>query len=305
MIIDMQKVSPPEAWGVTIDETALRQSAQMLAGSTLETPGYDYEGIPRLEGESWARFVILGVSVVWRLWAPEPEPMWSVEIGGERLEDAPAIWACFAREPASLDLEWHAAGGARRSEFFRGEGHLQDVERRYERLEEVSGALLKAGSALSLIGDGNARRISEALIDTIPGYHDRVSTEIGELRFDKLANLATAMLAARLPIEGVEDLGVYPDYMLPRALRHMGILVYSGELARAVDQKQLIPKESQAELAVRWGTIHACERLLTELRRNGADVTAPQIDYYLWHSAVLGPDADSMGEHHLTLTEAY
>jgi hypothetical protein len=58
-------------------------------------------------------------------------------------------------------------------------------------------------------------------------------------------------------------------------------------------------------VAIRWATVHAAERLRQELNNRGNPVTSPQLDYVLWASAVLGPDASKMGEHHRTLTLAY
>ena len=98
---------------------------------------------------------------------------------------------------------------------------------------------------------------------------------------------------------------MYPDYMVPRTLRHHGILTYSDGLAGAVDGRTLIPAGSEWELAIRWASMHAAERVLGALRAAGHDVAMPMLDYWLWHSSVLGPDAGSMGEHHRTITMAY
>jgi hypothetical protein len=51
--------------------------------------------------------------------------------------------------------------------------------------------------------------------------------------------------------------------------------------------------------------VYAAERLRRELNNRGNPVTTPQLDYMLWASAVLGPEATTMGEHHRTLTMAY
>jgi hypothetical protein len=107
------------------------------------------------------------------------------------------------------------------------------------------------------------------------------------------------------PFVGLERLPVYPDYMLPRVLRHFGIIRYSEDLAAAVDGRQLIEKESPWELAIRWATVFCGDRLVQALRERGVIVSTPALDYALWESAVLGPDADKMGEHHRTLTLAY
>ena len=105
--------------------------------------------------------------------------------------------------------------------------------------------------------------------------------------------------------ENLDRLPVYPDYMLPRVFRHFGIMVYTDALAAAVDARRIIEKESSWELAIRWATVYCGDRLADALRERGVAVSTPALDYALWESAVLGPEADGMGEHHRTLTLAY
>jgi hypothetical protein len=234
--------------------------------------------------------------------------MWGIREDGRLIEDAPGIWTCFRREPNSLDLEWHAAGRSHVS-FFDGEGFLQDIPRRIEVLGGVARALLDVhgGSVLGMIErtGGDAISLRDLLVETLPGYQDRPDSPVGRLPFDKLANLAVTMLSARLPITGVERFPVFPDYMVPRHLRHEGILVYADELAADVDEGRLIDPGSTEEMAIRWGAIHGAELLHRELSSLENPVTTPDLDYWLWFQAVLGPRADAMGRHHLCITEAY
>jgi hypothetical protein len=60
-------------------------------------------------------------------------------------------------------------------------------------------------------------------------------------------------------------------------LRHLGILVYSKELAAMVDGRQHIKKGSREELAIRAATIIACEMFA---RHHG--VTAAETDWFFW-----------------------
>lgn len=308
MRVDLQMQDPPLEWGVGIDAAAIGATIDVLADRHFETPEFDYPGVPHLDGEAWARFVLLGVAVVWRLWPPDGKEMWAADLGGSWLEDAGGIWACFAREPRSTDLTWHASA-VPDDRFFAGRGCLQDVPRRLQMLTAVARALTTRwdGRAMRLIERASfrARPLTELLVDTIPGYRDRPDTGQGLLPFDKLAHLAVAMLSARIPISGVDEFPVYPDYMLPRHLRHRGILVYEPELAATVDDRRLIERESPWELAIRWATVRSAALLQTALASAGNPVTTPQLDYWLWSEAVLGPDASTMGEHHRTITEAY
>jgi len=306
--VDLREIPPPAAWGVSIDRGAIDRLAGRLAGHMFEPASYDYEGTPEFSGEDWGRFVLLGVAVVWRLWPPPNRAAWGVREAGGLVEDAPGIWTCFRREPNSLDLDWHAAGGAGVS-FFAGEGFLQDVPRRIERLRDVARGLLDlhSGSVLGMIerAGGDAISLRDLLVKTVPGYHDRPDSPAGRLPFDKLANLAVTMLAARLPITGVERFPVFPDYMVPRHLRHEGVLVYADELAADVDEGRLIDPGSTEEMAIRWASIFGAELLRQELSKQGNPVTTPDLDYWLWFEAVLGSRAGAMGRHHLCITEAY
>ena len=305
---DLREHPPPESWGVTISAGGLDGMTAALADHRFAPASYEYEGTPDWYGEDWGRFVLLGVSVIWRLWPPDGERMWGVTDGDRVIEDAPGVWTCFARQPRSLDLEWLASGGLNR-DFFAGTGHLQDVDTRSERLREVAAVLLDRhdGTVLGMIkgSSGDAIALRDLIVQTLPGYLDRPDSPVGALHFDKLANLAVTMLASRLPIVGTDRFPVFPDYMLPRHLRHTGVLVYSDELAAAVDRNEILAADSLPEMAIRWATIHAAEQLRRRLADAGNLVTTPELDYWLWHEAVLGPHAQEMGKHHLCITEAY
>lgn len=306
--VDVRENPPPPGWGVLVDHTAVERLATRLSDHPFEPASYEYEGTPEYTGEDWGRFVILGVSVVWRLWPPAGHRMWAVRTGDQVVEDASALWVCFAREPRSLDLEWLARGELTEA-FFDGEGTLQDVPRRIEVLRDVAQALIEHhdGSVSGLIEKtgGDAVVLRDALASTVPGYRDRPVSPVGILPFDKLANLAVTMLAARLPITGTDRFPVFPDYMLPRHLRHDGVLVYSDALASGVDSGRLLDAGSLEEMAIRWGTIYGADHLRRRLLELGNDVSTPDLDYWLWSEAVLGPRAGDMGPHHLTITEAY
>jgi hypothetical protein len=115
------------------------------------------------------------------------------------------------------------------------------------------------------------------------------------------------MMAARSPIaiKGIEHFPVYPDYILPKVLRHYGVLRYAGDLAATVDARRLISHGSEHEAAIRWATVFSADRLRIDLNRRSNPATTPALDYYLWSSGVLGSDAHLMGEHHRTVTMAY
>lgn len=293
-----------------VDHDQVHRLAEAWEGRGLPHPRYDYPGMPAEGAHRWFDFCVLAVSVCGCLWPPEGSETWATLHEGAWLDDAPGLFSCITRlgwDPArcaSLDDE---AG----REVFAGRGVLQLVPERVERLRAVGSALVDrwAGSAGSLVEEAgwDGRRIVGLLVETVPGFDDHAATPDGVVRFDKLAHLATAMMAARSerPIAGVGGFPVFADYMVPRTLRHHGVLVYEPELARAVDHRVIVPSGSNWEVAIRWATIRAGELTRRALASSGRPVDTPQLDYALWSDAVLGPDAGAMGEHHRTPGLAY
>ncbi len=316
--IDLQVEAPPAAWGVTVDHRAIADLAARWADTPMPLPAFAYDGTPSSRDEGWwFDYVTLAVSVLACLWPPEGQAMWRTRLDGRWLDDAPGIFAVFTRrlrlDEPTIDLGWFASlADDDGRDLFDGEGTLQLVDERVETLRAVAASLLDSwdGSAANLVAaaDRDAARVAALLTDSVPGYRDRPATAVGVLPFDKLSHLAAAIMAAGVgwsTFTGYEDFPVYPDYMLPRVLRHHGALVYDDGLAAAVDARRLVPAGSDAEHAIRWATVHAGAALRAALAAAGNPVAAPGLDYHLWSEAVLGPDAAAFGEHHRTITMRY
>ena len=312
MDADIRNTPPPADWGVAVSGDAIERLAHQWQRRSFPLPAWDYQGLPRgLDDPNWYTLCVVACSVLACIWPPEGEQMWTTHFEGADLDDAPAIFSCFSRRIRRGTVDLAVFSRLTAEEFFAGRGTLQLLPERWEQLNVAASALRGewGGSAANLVAAGSfdAETVVQLLIDTIPGFDDAPDSPAGRLPFHKLARLATAMMSAggSIPFTGLERLPVYPDYMLPRVLRHHGILLYSTELATAVDTRRLIAKESKWELAIRWATVYSGDRLTEALRSRGVAVTTPALDYALWESAVLGPDAAQMGEHHRTLTLAY
>lgn len=303
-LVDLQAAPPPADWGVVVDHAAIEVLADQWAHDDFALPAFDYPGTPTDRPESsWFDYVVRAVSALACLWPPDGDSMWAAEHEGAWLDDAPGIFATFTRHESDPDYE-----------LFSGRGTLQLLAERRQILEQVNEAIADRwhGTALNLVEEAgrNGTQIAALLTATIPGYLDRPSSAAGVLPFDKLSHLAATIMAAGLGwsdagFGGYDDFPVYPDYMLPRVFRHVGVMVYETELADRIDRRQLIEADSVEEHALRWATVYSGAALRTALVDRGNPVTAPALDYRLWFEAVLGPDAASFGEHHRTLTLHY
>lgn len=312
MDIDIRNTPPPAEWGVSVSADAIARLADEWEHREFPLPAWDYKGLPQgLADPDWYTVCVVACSVLACIWPPDGDEMWTTHFEGDDLDDAPAIFSCFSRRIEGGELDLDAFFELTPQEFFAGRGTLQLLDERWSQLGSVVRALRTRwnGEVSNLVAAGvfDAEQIVTLLVETIPGFNDAPLSPAGPLPFHKLARLATAMMSAggSTPFSGLERLPVYPDYMLPRVFRHRGIMEYSPELAATIDSRKLVPKESPEELAIRWATVYSGDRLAEALRARGSTVTTPALDYALWESAVLGPEADAMGEHHRTLTLAY
>ncbi len=312
MDIDIRNVPPPAEWGVTISAGAIAELADQWAAREFPLPDWDYKGLPQgLDDDDWYNLCVAACSILACIWPPVGDDMWTTRFEGEDLDDAPAVFSCFSRRLVDGRFDLGVFAELTAETFFAGSGTLQLQDEKWAQLNEVVTTIRTRwdGSIANLVNDagGNAERTVDLLANTVPGFHDAPESPLGTLPFFKLARLATAMMSAggSTPFADLERLPVYPDYMLPRVFRHYGILVYTTDLAEAIDARRIIPKESPWELGIRWATVFCGDRLAEALRARGVAVTTPALDYALWESAVLGTDAAAMGEHHRTLTLAY
>ena len=118
-----------------------------------------------------------------------------------------------------------------------------------------------------LFNDGEG--LVERLVRDFPSFRDDWDYNGKRVSFAKRAQLAAAMIYEKF-LPGVkafrdgqfERLTVFADYELPKALRSMGILEYSPQLADKIDKGELIPAGSNEEIEIRGCTIAATDELV-------------------------------------------
>jgi hypothetical protein len=313
--VDLRATPPPAEWGVGIDDDAIERAAARLAERELPSVSSGIATLPHdWPDAAWVTYHTMVMSVMACMWPPEGEEQWTTDIDGVTYTDAPALFGAFRRglrlDGDDVDLrpllDFSADDAVT---FFRGHGTFQLLPERAAMLRAVSRAIVgdwsgRFSDAIASV-DNDAEAFVWLLMERVPGFDDIAHTDRGALPFAKLPRLATAMISQRVPMRGLDDFPVYPDYMIPKVFRHWGVFVYQPELAATVDERRIVPADSPWEHGLRWGTVFAAERLRLAMARAGRAVTGPELDYALWYDGVLGPDADHMGEHHRTITMRY
>lgn len=122
---------------------------------------------------------------------------------------------------------------------------------------------------------------------------------------------------------------MFADYRVPQILHHLGIIEYSPELMRMLEDGEILASGSPEEISLRVSSIVAVERVAVAILRlrseekqrrygdgmnpNGAgidiDVSSVLIDFYLWDLAkrvesgeeeIEGCDSTSLAPIHRT-----
>jgi hypothetical protein len=237
---------------------------------------------------------------------------------GETRADSDAMHACFARALAAgvpiFDGAWMAGVDRRElNRIFEGTIEMPMLGRRVEILNEIGGTLVErydgrfhrfvASCAPAMYAGGDG--LLERLVAEFPRFDDVSDYHGHTVRFYKLAQLGLWGLhrTGLVPLTDIGAMTAFADYIVPLALRVMGILVYSPELAAAVDSRALIPRDSDQEIEIRAATLWATAELteaVNALRPPDRQLVIPRIDYRLWNSyhATFAP-------HHLTETIMY
>jgi hypothetical protein len=114
-----------------------------------------------------------------------------------------------------------------------------------------------------------------------PTWYDISPYRGDEIPFFKRAQIAAADLALQglTNPQGLDQLTLFADNLVPHVLRIDGVLEFDPELVRRIDQEELIEHDSPEEVEIRACALHAVELLV----RAHGDTTATAVDNVLWH----------------------
>ncbi|MGB8013465.1 MAG: queuosine salvage family protein [Terriglobales bacterium] len=164
-----------------------------------------------------------------------------------------------------------------------------------------------AACSPKLYDHGNG--LVDRLINEFPRFRDVGLYEGHTVKFYKLPQLAIWFLytslrkSGKFRVEDLEAMSAFADYIVPVALRLLGITSYSAELENAINSYQMIPHDSPWEVEIRAHCIYASALLAEEINRlrpSDRQIVIPQIDARLWthYHTTWWP-------HHLTETIMY
>jgi hypothetical protein len=306
---------------VSIDLDRLADHAGWMAYEELPPPAFILPFPLELDRDGMVDFVLTATCVNFAFTDFETRVRWEVVHDGRALADADGMHFCLQRGLAEgvpvLDGAWlsQVTEDQLRGLFRGGNSELQLLDERARIWREVGRTLVErydgrfsnvlASAPSRLYDRGNG--FLEVLTRDFPRFDDTATYDGETVRFWKLAQLSVWILQATLPGgAGFEDLGrltAFADYIVPAALRVLGITSYSAELESAIREGRMVEAGSPWEVEIRAHTIYACEELtrrVNELRPPELQAIVPQVDARLWV-----PFHRTHYPHHLTRTISY
>jgi hypothetical protein len=301
---------------VSLDLDRLQEHAGWLAYEELPPPAFLLPFPLEVSRDEVVDFVLTATSINFAFTDFETGIRWEVEEGGRAYADADGMHLCLQRalrEGVPLtDGAWLASASEDdlRRIFRGGNSELQLLDERARIWREVGEVLVESfeGRFSNVFGSADScAEFLERLTREFPRFDDVATYDGAEVRFWKLAQLSVWILEATLPggtgFADLDRLTAFADYIVPAALRVLGITRYSDELEAAIHAGQLVEAGSPWEVEIRAHTIYACDELarrINEQRPPELHVIVPQVDARLWV-----PFHRTHYPHHLTRTIFY
>lgn len=305
-----------QARDVSIDLDRLSEHAGWMAYEELPPPAFILPFALELDRDGIVDFVLTATCINFAFTDFESRVRWEIVHDGRALADADGMHFCLQRALAEgvpmLDGAWlaQATEDDLRSIFRGGSSPLQLLDERARIWREVGAVLVERyGGRFSNVfrSAGSCTEFLEVLTRDFPRFDDVAEYDGRTVRFWKLAQLSVWILQATLPggagFDDLDRLTAFADYIVPAALRVLGITRYSEELEEAIRAGRPIEAGSPWEVEIRAHTIYACDelaRLVNELRPPELQVIVPQVDARLWV-----PFHRTHYPHHLTRTIYY
>lgn len=282
---------------VEINPVRLQTVAQVLSLRPIPVPTWNRQHHFFDGTERTVTYIFLLDALNFSFWG---DPKWQVShVRGE----VDGYWALAAslkraaeRDPNFLDADFLATISPEYlGRVLRGNVEIPLFVERWRNVQELGRVLRDrfAGSAARVVeqANGDATQLARIVAENFSSFNDTTIYHDHAVNFFKRAQILAGDLYGSFDGEqwgafkNLQDLTAFPDYKLPQILRAWGILHYAPALARRVNAKQPLAKDSAEEIEIRASMVWAVELLRYALARRGRKLTSVQMDWFLWEGS--------------------
>ena len=308
---------------VSTDLDRIVEVAKWMAYEELPLPEYALPfGIGKDDPHEAVDFILVADSIDTAFTDFSTHVKFQTDFAGQHFSDSDAEFACLKRAMDSkipiLDGHFLAEISRKQlAEIFTGNIEMPMLDEKLGVLHEVGGVLVKKyrGHFHNFVSDcsprlyDNGNGLVDRLVKEFPRFNDVSVYDGQEIKFYKLAQLGIWMLYANLhrrgwfKLDDPEKMTAFADYIVPAALRILGILKYSPELEHKINSYEMLARDSAQEIEIRAHMLYGTALLREEvnkIRPADMQVIIPQIDARLWL-----PYHTTFWPHHLTRTIMY
>lgn len=301
----------------------IKEVAGWMAYEELPMPDYQLPfGIGQGSVDETIDFVMTADSIDTAFTDFKTHTKFQVDFAGRHWSDSDAMFACMKRAMDNgipiLDGKFLSQVTRKELErIFAGNIEMPMLDEKMEVWHQVGGVLVaKYGGRFHnllrscpprLYDDGKG--MIDRLVKEFPRFNDVSQYDGHTIKFYKLPQLGIWFVYSALrkngqfPIEDIEKMTAFADYIVPVGLRLMGITSYSEKLESAINSYTLIPRDSDWEVEIRAHCIYATALLCQEINKKRSaenKIIIPQIDARFWL-----PYHTTSWPHHLTKTIMY
>jgi len=269
--------------------------------------------IDKLNEDQKLMFIVFFNAISFSYWG---DPYWNVKYkGGKYTRGSWALVACIFRalEEKKDILNPEYLSTITKEDLaivLRGNTEIPLLSERVKILREIGNVLIKKynGKFSEVIAEsgGDALKLLEMVLDSFPLFYDAEDYKSKKIFFQKRSQALVEGIYSIFNGKGfgnlknIKSLTALADYIIPNILREMGIFEYLEELKEKIDNKILLKKGSPEEVEIRANTIWAIEMIRKELESKNVEVSALNINDYLW---TIGRNVKT--PFHLTRTTSY
>ncbi len=268
-----------------------------------------------LTDEEKLNFLLIFNSISFCYWR---EPKWTIIYQGKQIDGSfgmiaalkkaldsrmPILNADFLTKISKQDF----------AKILEGNTKIPLFEKRLNIIHKIGSILSKKFdgkfSNLIKLSDNDAVKLLHLITTNFKSFSDFSTYKGRKIFFYKRAQLLVADIQQAFNgknygyLKNVSELTACADYKLPQALRKLGIFSYSPDLAKKIDMKIQIPKNSEEEVEIRANTIWVVELIKKEIQKRIEDIKSIHVNDHLWLSTQIKSPDDK--PYHRTITTNY
>jgi hypothetical protein len=285
------------AKNVTLDLKRIQTVAQVLSLRPVSVPPWNFEYHYFDNSERTVMYIFLLDALNFSFWG---EPKWTVKGIHRNLDGywalAVALKRAAERDPSFLDADHLATVSPEElARILKGARAIPLFIERWRNTQELGRVLRNHfdGSAARLVESarGDAAQLARLVAQNISSFDDTTLYNGHVVNFFKRAQILAGDLYGSFggekwgAFKNLHDLTAFADYKLPQILRAWGILNYAPALAKCVDRKIPLAKDSPEEIEIRAGMIWGVELLRHALAQHDRVLNSVQMDWFLWNTS--------------------